>query len=104
LHLFQWHKDTFSIPPGGKSLVTAAGCPDQGFKVGKRAYGIQFHLEADAGMIKEWLQSAIEELPSSRFVKVQEEIRLKVPECLVRGKKLLSNFLELGKQYQSDER
>ena len=55
-------------------------------------------------MIKEWLQSAIEELPSSRFGKIQEETRLKEPECLVWGKKLLLNFLELGKQYQLDER
>jgi len=102
--VFQWHEDTFSIPPQGKRLVTARGCPNQGFKVGKRAYGMQFHLEADATMINEWLQSAIEELPSSRFVRIQEETRLKAPECLVWGKKLLSHFLELGKQYQLDER
>ena len=104
LHVFQWHEDTFSIPPQGKSLVTAAGCPNQGFKIGKRAYGLQFHMEADATMINGWLQSAMEELPSNHFGKIQEETPEKEPECLVRGKKLLLNFLELGNQCPLDER
>jgi GMP synthase-like glutamine amidotransferase len=101
--VFQWHEDTFSIPPQGKRLLTAAGCSNQGFKVGTRCYGIQFHLEADAPMINGWLQSAIEELPASRSGKIREETGLKEPECLVWGEKLLLNFLELGKQYQVDE-
>jgi GMP synthase (glutamine-hydrolysing) len=83
--VFQWHEDTFSIPSQGKRLVTAAGCSNQGFKVGKRCYGIQFHLEADAPMINGWLQSAIEGLPASRSGKIREETGLKEPECLVWG-------------------
>jgi GMP synthase-like glutamine amidotransferase len=104
LHVFQWHGDTFSIPPQGKRLVTAGGCPNQGFKIGKRAYGIQFHLEADATMINGWLESAMKDLPSSSFLKIQEETAEKETECLVWGKKLLLNFLELGEQYPLDER
>ena len=100
--VFQWHEDTFSIPPRGKKLVTTAGCPNQGFKVGTRCYGIQFHLEADATMINGWLQSAIEALPASRSGKIREETGLKEQECLVLGETLLLNFLELGKQYQLD--
>ena len=103
-HVFQWHEDTFSIPPQGKRLVTAAGCPNQGFKVGKRCYGIQFHLEADSTMINGWLQSMMKDLPASRLGKIREETGLKEPECLVWGETLLLNFLELGKQYQLDER
>ena len=102
--VFQWHEDTFSMPPQGKKLVTAAGCPSQGFKIGKRAYGIQFHLEADLTMINGWLQSALEDLPVSLYGTIREETRLKEQTCLVWGKKLLLNFLALGKQYQVDER
>jgi GMP synthase (glutamine-hydrolysing) len=99
--VFQWHGDTFEIPPQGKWLITARGCSNQGFKVGKQAYGIQFHLEADAAMISGWLQSARDNLPSNLFEKIQEETPEKELECLVWGEKLLLNFLELGKQYLS---
>lgn len=99
--VFQWHEDTFSIPSQGKRLVTAAGCANQGFKVGKRCYGIQFHQEADATMINGWLQSMMKNLPASRFGKIREETPEKEQECLVWGEKLLLNFLELGKQFLS---
>ena len=92
------------MPPQGKKLVTAAGCPSQGFKIGKRAYGIQFHLEADLTMINGCLRSALEDLPVSLYGKIREETRLKEQTCLVWGKKLLLNFLALGKQYQVDAR
>ena len=96
--VFQWHEDTFSIPPQGKRLLTAAGCPNQGFKVGTRCYGIQFHLEADAEMIAGWLQSALGDLPSNHIGIIQKETEEKEPECLMWGKKFLLNFLELNKQ------
>ncbi|MDX1778783.1 MAG: type 1 glutamine amidotransferase [Thermodesulfobacteriota bacterium] len=96
--VFQWHEDTFSIPPQGKRLITAAGCPNQGFKVGTRCYGIQFHLEADAEMIDGWLQSALGDLPSNHIGIIQKETEEKEPECLMWGKKFLLNFLELSKQ------
>jgi GMP synthase (glutamine-hydrolysing) len=94
--VFQWHEDTFSIPPQGKRLVTAEGCPNQGFKVGKQCYGIQFHLESDATMINGWLHSPMEDLSASRRVKIKEDTQLKEQECLVWGEQLLLNFLELG--------
>ena len=102
-HVFQWHEDTFSIPSQGKRLVTTKGCPNQGFKVGTRCYGIQFHLEADTTMINGWLQSVREDLPANRFGKIREETQSKERECLVWGEKLLLNFLALGEQYQLDE-
>lgn len=99
--VFQWHEDTFSIPPQSKRLITAAGCPNQGFKVGTRCYGIQFHLEADAEMINGWLQSVKGDLASNHIGTVQKETKKKEPECLIWGEKLLLNFLELSKQLPS---
>jgi GMP synthase-like glutamine amidotransferase len=96
--VFQWHEDTFSIPPQGKRLITAAGCPNQGFKVETRCYGIQFHLEADAEMIDGWLQSALKNLPSNHIGIIQKETEEKEPECLIWGKRFLLNFLKLSKQ------
>jgi GMP synthase-like glutamine amidotransferase len=44
----------FEIPQNGVLLATASGCPHQAFRVGKNAYGIQFHVEVTDKSIKEW--------------------------------------------------
>jgi GMP synthase (glutamine-hydrolysing) len=96
--VFQWHEDTFSIPPQGKSLVTAAGCPNQGFKIGKRAYGLQFHMEADAAMIKKWLASERDAGHLTSLEIIQQETSEKSTDCLRWGKKLFANFLALAQE------
>ncbi len=53
--VFQWHEDTFSIPPGGRRLIQSADCPNQAFAYGDRLFGLQFHLEVTSEMIAEWL-------------------------------------------------
>jgi GMP synthase-like glutamine amidotransferase len=97
-HVFQWHEDTFTIPLQGKSLVTAAGCPNQGFKVGKRAYGIQFHLEADATMINGWLSSERDAGHVSSLEIIRQETSEKSTDCVRWGKKLLANFLAVAQE------
>lgn len=87
LEVFQWHEDTFELPPQAKRLATSESCFNQGFKIGKQAYGIQFHLEADAKMIYDWLDSDIEDQTLSN-----------VPTCLKWGKKMLLNFLQIVNQ------
>lgn len=52
--VFQWHGDTFAIPPGAKHLVTCADCPNQALRVGSCAYGLQFHIEVTDCIIKDW--------------------------------------------------
>jgi len=96
--VFQWHGDTFEIPPQGEWLVTAEGCPSQGFKIGKRAYGIQFHLEADVTMINGWLAAERDAGNVSSLKIIQQETPEKSTDCLKWGKKLLANFLALAQE------
>ncbi|MFQ5736648.1 MAG: type 1 glutamine amidotransferase [Thermodesulfobacteriota bacterium] len=53
--VFQWHGDTFDVPPGAVNLAASALFPNQVIRVGSSAYGIQFHLEVTEEMIREWL-------------------------------------------------
>ena len=55
-HVFQWHAYTFDLPPGAVHLASTPTCPNQAFRYGDRAYGLQFHLEADEQQIHSWLQ------------------------------------------------
>lgn len=54
--VFQWHGDTFAIPKDGKHLVGAVDCRHQALKVGRAAYGLQFHIEVTEDMIKDWVR------------------------------------------------
>jgi GMP synthase-like glutamine amidotransferase len=51
---FQWHHDSFDIPPGGVLLAYSAACPHQAFRVGDRAWGVQFHPEVTEEIIRTW--------------------------------------------------
>jgi GMP synthase-like glutamine amidotransferase len=50
----QWHNDSFDLPSGALPLAVSASCPGQAFRVGKAAYGIQFHPELTAAIVKVW--------------------------------------------------
>jgi len=54
LRLFQWHHDTFELPPEAERLATREGCPNQAFRLGARTYAFQFHLELTREAIADW--------------------------------------------------
>lgn len=49
--VFQWHGDTFALPPGATTVGSTEACSNQGFVKG-RAVGLQFHLEVDPESLK----------------------------------------------------
>ena len=54
--VFQWHGETFDLPPGAQHLASSAACRHQAFRVGGNVYGLQFHLEVTPEIIGQWLQ------------------------------------------------
>ncbi|MET8473528.1 type 1 glutamine amidotransferase [Streptomyces sp. NPDC006422] len=42
------------LPPGSAWLASTEACPHQAFRVGERAWGVQFHPEAEADRIAAW--------------------------------------------------
>lgn len=57
LKVFQWHEDMFDIPQKGRWLASSQGCSHQAFRVNKKAYGLQFHVEVDRAMITAWMKA-----------------------------------------------
>ena len=53
--VFQWHGDTFDLPPGAIHLARSRLCRNQAFRYGEFAYGLQFHVEMTAQLLDEWL-------------------------------------------------
>ncbi len=51
---FQWHDDTFTLPPDAVRLAGNEVAENQAFRIGRAAYGIQFHFEASRKVVEEW--------------------------------------------------
>lgn len=52
--IFQWHDDTFILPRGAERLAGNIDVHNQAFRIGRAAYGVQFHFEADRKMVEQW--------------------------------------------------
>ena len=49
-----WHGDTFDLPHGATLLASTLACPNQFFRLGKHAFGLQFHVEVTADQVATW--------------------------------------------------
>lgn len=58
MHMYQWHKEGFELPPGASLLATEAQFVNQAFRYGRCAYGFQFHPEVSAPVIERWMAEA----------------------------------------------
>jgi len=58
--VFQWHGETFSIPPGATRLFTNQHCTNQMFALGPHL-GMQCHVEMTPEMISTWCEQWAEE-------------------------------------------
>lgn len=59
---FQLHRDSFTVPPGAVLLASSTACPAQAFRLGRHAYGLQFHPEVDRAIVSAW--GALSEPPA----------------------------------------
>nr|WP_268890768.1 glutamine amidotransferase [Mesorhizobium xinjiangense] len=53
--VYQFHREGFSLPSGATLLATAATYPNQAFRYGENAWGIQFHAELTRVMMQRWV-------------------------------------------------
>lgn len=53
--VLQWHFDEVHLlPPGAVQLASSPACEHQAFRLGRLAWGLQFHIETDAGIVRAW--------------------------------------------------
>lgn len=78
---FEWHEDTFDLPPGATLLASGRAVPRQAFRIGS-AWGIQFHPEVDAAEIHQWVEAAGGSLEST-WGRTRAEVTAEVQEYLV---------------------
>lgn len=67
-HVYQWHREGFDQPTGAELLARGDAFETQAIRVGRAAYGVQFHPEVTHWMMCRWTTRAHERLglPNAR--------------------------------------
>jgi GMP synthase (glutamine-hydrolysing) len=69
--VLQWHFDEVSVlPPGAVQLASSPGCDQQAFRLGRLAWGIQFHIETSPELTRSWGELSADELPGYDLARI----------------------------------
>ncbi|MGH2480761.1 MAG: type 1 glutamine amidotransferase, partial [Ktedonobacteraceae bacterium] len=100
---FHWHEDVFDLPGGALRLASNENAPNQAFRYGKHAYGLQLHIELDNELLHTWLhypafaQDIRETLNEPDAPeRLEREWREKSPIYHAHTRLLLENFLRIA--------
>ena len=92
--VFQWHGETFDVPPSGVLLARGYDCANQMFRHGS-AVGVQFHLEINPEQAGYWSEVYAGELRD--FGKTPEQVLSEIRAVETRlgdlARRFLSNFI-----------
>jgi GMP synthase (glutamine-hydrolysing) len=96
---YQWHHYRFDLPGGAVPLAKSDVCL-QAFRLGERAWGLQFHCEVDAEMVELWT-SACEALPDHDepgfdAARMRAETSVHLDEWNAVGREISSRFLGIA--------
>jgi GMP synthase (glutamine-hydrolysing) len=94
--VFQWHSDGFDLPPGAVCLASSMHYPIQAFRLGKIAYGLQFHLEVTQQMVERWIDERSKDLARTPYVsaeKIKADTRIYSQTLKYYGEKFLAEFV-----------
>jgi GMP synthase (glutamine-hydrolysing) len=90
--VFQWHRYTYDVPSGGSELARSPICT-QAFRLGQRAWGIQFHAEVTLPMVAAWIEEDPDDLLSPPD-ELLAESRARIASSNDLGRALCAAFLE----------
>ena len=89
LSVFQWHEDSFTLPPGAELLAAGDACHNQAFRFAM-AWGVQFHPEIDAAAIEDWT------IGTEHYVEQRRLTATLLPPWRRRAGLLFGNFLRMS--------
>jgi GMP synthase-like glutamine amidotransferase len=61
---FQWHYESFALPPGATRVLGNAFTANQAYVVDDRHIGFQCHVEMTEALVETWLGTGARELPA----------------------------------------
>ncbi|MBV8474035.1 MAG: glutamine amidotransferase [Hyphomicrobiales bacterium] len=94
--VLHWHGDNFDLPAGAERLGATKLCPNQAFRIGNHALGLQFHVEADPDALESWLIGHACELAAAKIDPrtLRAEARRHGAATADAGRRVLSKWIE----------
>ncbi len=96
----QWHLNAVSaLPPGAHLLARSSACAVQAFRIGRTAYGVQFHMEVDAALVRgvedfpDYVATLEREQGAGAFERLVAETKRSEPALRSGGRRLFENFI-----------
>lgn len=97
--VLHWHGDRCLLPPGAELLASSLHCREQAFRLGRRAVGLQFHVEVEPAQLETWLREdrayVVGALGPEGLRRLEEDARRWSERIAVRGRILIVNLLDL---------
>src|ERR1700712_2938279 len=92
--VYQFHREGFDLPHGAELLAKGDAYPNQAFRYGANAWGLQFHAELTRVMMQRWVVHGAHRfiLPNAQQGREHLEGRMLFDEAL---KSWLSEFLDI---------
>ncbi|TMD63812.1 MAG: type 1 glutamine amidotransferase [Chloroflexi bacterium] len=100
--VIHWHEDIFDLPRGAVRLATSETTSNQAFRVGHRAYGLQYHIEVTPAMFDIWfgqedlMQNLSQALPPGTIDMIMQEQADRYPLYREHSRILFENFLKIS--------
>lgn len=84
LPVVHWHQDTSPLPRGAELLASSRLYEQQAFRLARKVYGLQFHMELDAEQADDWRRRGLTITP-------EHEQRVRAA-----GERVFDNFIHLA--------
>ena len=95
--VLQWHVDEVSeLPPGAVLLASSPVCEVQAFRVGRLAWGTQFHIETTPEIVAEWARHDAELLDEYDLPAILERSARAHPDIAEAWQPVVAAFVALA--------
>jgi GMP synthase (glutamine-hydrolysing) len=97
--VLHWHGDRCVLPPQAELLASSLHCPEQAFRIGPRAVGLQFHVELLPEQLELWLRHdrdyVIGALGPDGVERIRADGRRWGAQVARQGGRLIANLLDV---------
>jgi len=92
---FQWHYYAFDVPNGAVELARNDVCP-QAFRLGERAWAVQFHPEVTLAQVEAWIDDPDDPCPDPEGLRAETRKRIDAWNDL--GRTMADAFIEVAER------
>ena len=96
--VLHWHGDRCVLPAHAELLASSLHCREQAFRIGRRAVGLQFHVELEPRQLERWLEHdrtyVLEALGADGVERIRADTVRWGARVARRGRRLVANLFD----------